>query len=139
MDRKTRKLFIIYGWLHPKPDVDRLYIPRKDAGKGLVVTEDCVELAVWELKVHLHGSEERPKLAARRNRINDLEAASVLKKAKKWKRLQDWEENVLHAPYLRQTKEVRSKHSWIWFQNRDLKRETESLMVTGQDQSIRTN
>ena len=87
IDRKTRKLIIIYGWLYPKPDVDRLYIPRKDVGKGLIVTEDCAELAVWELEVHLHGSAERPKLAARRNRINDLEAASVLKKAKKWKRL----------------------------------------------------
>ena len=29
IDRKTRKLFTIYGALHPKSDVDRLYIPRK--------------------------------------------------------------------------------------------------------------
>ena len=27
IDRKTRKLFTIYGALHPKSDVDRLYIP----------------------------------------------------------------------------------------------------------------
>ena len=30
IDRKTRKLFTIYGALHPKSDVDRLYIPRKE-------------------------------------------------------------------------------------------------------------
>ena len=30
IDRKTRKLFIIYGAVHPKSDVDRLYIPRKE-------------------------------------------------------------------------------------------------------------
>ena len=36
----------------------------------------------------------------------------------------DWEEKALHGLYLRQTKEVRSKQSWIWFQNGDLKRET---------------
>ena len=29
IDRKTRKLFSIYGALHPKSDVDRLYIPRR--------------------------------------------------------------------------------------------------------------
>ena len=29
IDRKTRKLFTIYGALHPKSDVGRLYIPRK--------------------------------------------------------------------------------------------------------------
>ena len=30
IDRKTRKLFTIYGALHPKSDVDRLYMPRKE-------------------------------------------------------------------------------------------------------------
>ena len=33
IDRKTRKLFVIYGALHPKLDVDRLYIPRKKRRK----------------------------------------------------------------------------------------------------------
>ena len=37
--RKTTKLFIIYRGLHPKSDVDRLCIPRKD-GRGLIATED---------------------------------------------------------------------------------------------------
>ena len=36
IDRKTRKLFIIYGALHPKSDVDRSYIPRKEGRKGLI-------------------------------------------------------------------------------------------------------
>ena len=36
VDRKTRKLFTIYGALHPKSDVDRLYIPRKEGGIGLI-------------------------------------------------------------------------------------------------------
>ena len=38
-----------------------------------------------------------------------------------------------------QTKEVRSDQSWAWLQNGDLKRETESLIVAAQNQSIRTN
>ena len=29
IDRKTRKLFTVYGALHRKSDVDRIYIPRK--------------------------------------------------------------------------------------------------------------
>ena len=36
IDRKTRKLFTIYGALHPKSDVDRLCIPRKERGRGLI-------------------------------------------------------------------------------------------------------
>ena len=51
VDRKTRRLFTIYGGLHPKFDVDRLYIPRRDGGRGLKAIEDCVELAVRGLEV----------------------------------------------------------------------------------------
>ena len=53
--------------------------------------------------------------------------------------MQDWEEKALHDQYLRQTKEVRSEQSLVWLQNGDLKRETESLIVAAQNQSVRTN
>ena len=46
IDIKTRKLFTIYGALHPKSDVDRLYIPRKEGRRGLISIEDCVALAI---------------------------------------------------------------------------------------------
>ena len=77
--------------------------------------------------------------AARGDKIDGLEAASVLKRSKKEKRLQDWEEKALHGLYLRQTKEVRSDQCWVWLQNGDLKRETGSLIVAAQNQSIRKN
>ena len=137
--RKTRKLFTIYGALHPNSDVDRLYIPRKEGGRGLLSIKDCVELAIRALEVYVHGSEESMIQAARGDKIDGLEAASVLKRSKKEKRLEDWEEKVLHGQYLRQTKEVRSDQCWAWLQNGDLKRETESLIVAAQNQSMRTN
>ena len=68
-----------------------------------------------------------------------MEAASALKRSKKEKRLEHWEENILHGQYLRETKEVRSDQCWDWLQNGDLKREAESLIVAAQNQSIRTN
>ena len=108
IDRKTGKLFTIYGALHPKSDVDRLYIPRKEGGRGLISLEDCVEFAIKGLEVHVHGSEERLIQGARGDKIDGLETASVLKRSKKEKRLGDWEEKVLRGQYLRQTKEVRS-------------------------------
>ena len=108
IDRKTRKLLTIYGALHPKSDEDRLYIPRKKGGRGLISMEDFVELAIRGLEVYVHGSEERLMQAARGDKIDGLEAGSVLKRSKKEKRLEDWEKKVLHGQYLRQTKEVRS-------------------------------
>ena len=109
-----RKLFTIYGAFHPKSDVDRLYIPRKEGGRGLISIEGCVELAIRGLEVYVHGSEERLIQAARRDKIDGLEAASVLKRSKKAKRLEDWEEKVLYGQYLRQTEEVRSDQCWAW-------------------------
>ena len=139
IDRKTRKLFTIYGSLHPKSNVDRLYTPRKEGGRGVISIEDCVELAIRGLEVYVHGSEERLIQAARGDKIDGLEAASALKRSKKEKILDDWEEKVLHGQYLRQTKELRSDHCWAWLQNGYLKKETESFIVTAQNQSIRTN
>ena len=48
------------------------------------------------------------KQANRGGKIDGIEAASALTRSKKEKRVEDWEENVLHGQYLRQTKEVRS-------------------------------
>ena len=59
IDRKIRKLFTTYGALHPKSDVDRLYIPKKEGGTGLISIEDCVELSIRGSEVCIHGSEER--------------------------------------------------------------------------------
>ena len=89
--------------------------------------------------MYVHGSEERFTQAARGDKIDGLEAASILKKSKKEKRLEDWGEKVLHGQYLRETKEVRSDQCWAWLQNGDLKRETESLILAAQNQSIKTN
>ena len=100
-------MFATYRALHHKSDVDRLYVPRK-GGRGLISIEDYAELAIRVLQVYVHGSEERLIQATRGNKIDGLEAASVLKRTKKEKRLEDWEEKVPHGQYLMQTKEVRS-------------------------------
>ena len=80
---------------------DRLYILRKERGRGLISTEDCVELAIRGLEVYVHGSDERLIQAARGSKIDGLEAASVLKRSKKEERLEDREKKVLHGQYFR--------------------------------------
>ena len=72
----------------------------------MISAEDCVELAIRGLEMYVYGSEEILIQAARGDKMNGLEAASALKRSKKEKRLEDWEEKVLHGQYLRQTKEV---------------------------------
>ena len=64
---------------------------------SLIAVEDCIELAGRGLEVYIHGSEERLIQVVRRDELDDLKVASVLKKAKKEKRLQDWEKKALHG------------------------------------------
>ena len=100
----------------------------------MISIEDCVELTIRGLEVYVHGSVERLIQVARGDKIDGSEAASVLKRSKKDKRLKDWEEKVLHGQYLRQTKEVRSDQYWAWLQNGDLKKETKSY--SGSSESV---
>ena len=44
MDRTTRKTLKMYGALHPKSDIDRLYVKRKHGGRGLISIKTCVTL-----------------------------------------------------------------------------------------------
>ena len=68
----------------------------------------------WTLTswTYAHGSEKKLIQAARGDKLDGLEPASVLKKAKKKKRLEVREEKALPGQYLRQTKELRSERSW---------------------------
>ena len=58
----------------------------------MISIEDCIEVAKRGLEVNVHGNEERLIQATRGDKIDGLEGASVLKRSKKEKRLEDWEE-----------------------------------------------
>ena len=45
IDTKTRKLLNMHKMLHPKADVERLYIPRKDGGTDLIEVETAFKTA----------------------------------------------------------------------------------------------
>ena len=39
IDRKTRKMLTMHKMHHPKADIDRIYVKRKEGGRGLVQVE----------------------------------------------------------------------------------------------------
>ena len=67
----------------------------------MISIEDYVELAIRCLEVYVYGSEKGLIQSARGDKIDGLEAASVLSRPKKDKRLEDWEDKVLHGQYLK--------------------------------------
>ena len=50
----------------------------------MISIEDCLELAISGLEIYVHGPEERLIQATRVDKIDGLEAASILKR-KEWK------------------------------------------------------
>ena len=52
MDRRTRKTLAMNGCMHNRSNVARLYLPRKEGGRGLISTEECVvkESALGDLQ-----------------------------------------------------------------------------------------
>ena len=49
MDQRTRKLLTMHKALHPRDDVDRLYVSRKEGGRGLASIEDSVDASIQRL------------------------------------------------------------------------------------------
>jgi len=58
IDRKTTKMMTIYNSLHPRADVDRLYIPRKHGGRGLISIQESIYVKEQCLSRYIDVSEE---------------------------------------------------------------------------------
>ena len=60
-DRRARKLLTMHKAHHPKDDVHRLYIKRKEGDRGLISREECVEDAIVDLHYYILYPEQSGK------------------------------------------------------------------------------
>jgi hypothetical protein len=58
LDRKTRKLLTILGQHHPKSDVDGLYVPRKQGGRGLMQLEVAHAVEITKLVEYIERKKD---------------------------------------------------------------------------------
>ena len=58
IDIKTRKLMTMNGSLHLRENVARLYLARKEGGRGFISREERVNVKVQSLGKYLSKSEE---------------------------------------------------------------------------------
>ena len=59
MDRMTRKIMMMHGALHPKSDVDRVYVSRRNEGRGLASVEMCARTEENNLAFYVKMSNEQ--------------------------------------------------------------------------------
>ena len=70
VDQKTRKLKTMHKILHPRDDIDRLHVSRKEGGRGLNSTEYSVDASIQRLEDYIE-SRGRRLVIATRNNTND--------------------------------------------------------------------
>ena len=73
MDQRTRKLMTMHKALHPRDDVDRLYVSRKEGGRGLASIEDSVDASIQRLEDYIEKHEGGLITAIRNNTDNTID------------------------------------------------------------------
>ena len=73
MDQRTRKLMTMHKALHPRDNVDRLYIPKKEGGRGLASIENSVDTSIQRLEDYIEKHERGLITAIRNNTDNAID------------------------------------------------------------------
>ena len=71
--------------LHPRDDVDRLYVSRKEGGRGLTSIEDSVDASIQRLKDYIQKHEGRLITANRNETENTMNNRMTITRKKNGK------------------------------------------------------
>lgn len=139
IDRKSRKLMTIYRALHPRDSTARIYVKRKEGGRGLLSIEECIGNEEKALSKYLRESDDPwMKVVWQAKVLKDTEDPENAKKRIDKERKSTWKEGRLNGQFLRQVDEIQSPESWNWLRRGELKKETEGMLIAAQDQALRT-
>ena len=94
--------------LYPSDDIDRLYVSRKEGGRGLASIQDNVDTSIRRFEDNIKMSKERLITAIRNNTNNTRTNRTKLSKKQKW------EEKQLYKHFERETKEISYEKTWTW-------------------------
>ena len=99
MDQRTRKLMTMHKALHPREDVDRFHMSRKERGRGLTSIQDSIDASIQRLenKIRKHG---RRLITAIRNNTDN----ASINRTKTTRKLK-WERKQLYGYFKQQTSE----------------------------------
>ena len=131
MDERTRKLMTMHKALYSRDDVERLYVSRKEGGRGLASIEDSVDVSIQQLKDYIQ-KHEGGLITATRNDTNTMDNRMTITRKQKWERKQ------LYGRFKRRINNISHDKTWTWLRKRNCKRETESFLIAAQNNAVRT-
>ena len=100
MDQSIRKLMTMHKALHPRDDVDRQYVSRKEGGRGLVSIDNSVDTSIQRLEDYKekHGGK---LITATKSNTDDTRISRT-----EINRKQKWEEKQLYGRFKRLTSDI---------------------------------
>ena len=117
--------------LHPRDDGNRLYVSRKEGGRGLVSIEESVDASI-RLEDYIEKHEGGLITTLRNDTDNMMDNKMTTRKQK-------WEIKQLYGSFKRLINNISHEKTWMWLRKGNFKRETESLLIAAQNNTVRTN
>ena len=119
--------------LHPIDGISRLYMSRKEGGRGLASIEDSVDVSIWQLEENIKKCQKRHITATRNSTDNiNINRTTITRK-------QNWEEKQLYGYFKRQIDNISHEKSSTWLRKGNFMRETESVQIAAENNAIKTN
>ena len=84
MDQRRRKLMTMHKALHPRDDVDRKYVSRKEGGRGLASIEDSVDASIQRLEDYIQKHDGGRTTAIRNDTDNTIDKRMTITRKQKW-------------------------------------------------------
>ena len=118
--------------LHPRDDNDRVYVSRKEGGRGFASIEDSVGASIQRLWDYIEKHE--------RKLITASKTIRTTRKTIEWQQLGNKNgRKKFFGHFKRLINNISHQKTCTWLRKGHLKRETESLQIAAHDNVIRTN
>ena len=101
MHQRTKKLMAMYRALHPRDDIDWLYVSRGKGGRGLASIGDIVDTSIQRLEDSIEKSRGR-LITATGNNTNDTRTSgtTITRKLKVERKTNPWTFQTTNKWYL---------------------------------------
>ena len=94
--------------LHPRDDVDRLYVSREKGGRGLASIEDSVNASIQRLEDNIEKHEGGLITAIRNDTDNTMTNRMTIT------RKQKWSEKQFYGRFKRLINNISHEKTWTW-------------------------
>ena len=104
--------------LHPRDDVDKRYVSRKEGGRGLASIEDSVDALIQRLEDYIRKHDGGLITAIRNDTDNTMDNRMTIV------RKQKWEGKQLYGRFKSRINNISHDKTWTWLRKGNFKSET---------------